>query len=106
MHRIAFLLPVAIVSACVAGCATSGREVTEAQLAAFTPGTSTYGDVMAQLGKPTTMTLSSDGTRMLIYSFAHVGFMVTSVRSSAVAFYFDKDGKLVRYSTTATQTHV
>jgi hypothetical protein len=45
------------------GCAASGVKVSEQQAQSFKVGTSTYDDVVATLGPPTSTTVTSDGTR-------------------------------------------
>lgn len=92
-------------------CASSGVRVREEQLAAFTPGKTTYGEVIAALGRPSMTMVSSDGKRLVMYSYAHVqvrpetlipfvGALVggSDVHHGSVMFRFDRDGTLVSYS--------
>jgi len=108
-----------IVMLCVAGflveCAASGVKVSEQQAEAFKVGTSTYSDVVASLGPPTSMTVASNGTRTAVYTYAavraqaqnfipYIGGLVAGydTQSSAVTFNFDARGILA--STTATES--
>src|SRR5262249_33222031 len=47
--------------ALIAGCAASGVQVSDQQAQSFRVGHATYGDVVAQLGEPTTVTTSNNG---------------------------------------------
>ncbi len=100
---------------CLAGCAATGTKVTEQQAQSFRVGVSTYDDVVAALGAPTTTTLASNGTRTAVYSYASVraqpqnlipylGPLVAGydTQSSAVAFTFDQRGVLS--GTTSSQS--
>jgi hypothetical protein len=53
----------------LAGCAASGVKVSEQQAQSFKVGTSTYNDVVAALGPPTSTTVNSDGIRMAAYNY-------------------------------------
>ncbi|MFD2234830.1 hypothetical protein [Phaeospirillum tilakii] len=56
----------------LAGCAASGVQVKEEQLAQFEPGKTTVQDVVASIGKPSNQMLLPDGSRVLVYSYAQV----------------------------------
>jgi hypothetical protein len=97
------------------GCASTGVQVNEDQLRTFEKGKTTVADVTAVLGQPTTSSLQSDGSRMLIYSYAQaqarpasfipiVGAFVggTDARSNVVMFRFDAKGVLMDYSSTSS----
>ena len=52
------------------GCAATGVQVKEEQLAAFEKGKTTLQEVVAALGQPTGNTLMPDGSRMISYTYA------------------------------------
>jgi hypothetical protein len=97
------------------GCAASGVKVSEQQADSFKVGTSTYDDVVASLGPPTSTTKNPDGTRIAAYSYASVrsqpqNFIPIINRlaagydkeTSSVTFAFDQRGVLT--GTTSTQS--
>ena len=99
----------AIVILCglLVGCVSTGTDVKPEQLANFLPGFSTVDDVTGQLGKPTSEATTSNGSTILIYSFAtskphpesflpFIGpiFAGGEIRSSTVLFEFDENGVL------------
>jgi hypothetical protein len=101
----------------VAGCASSGVKVTEEQAQSFQVGRSTYGEVIAALGEPTTVSTSSNGNRIAVYSYAavssrpqnfipYIGPLVAGydTRASAVTFTFDQRGVLM--NTTSSQSNL
>ena len=110
-----YFLAVALSALVLSGCASSGAKVTEQQLSQMKAGTTTWNDMVAMLGQPTSSTFSSQGTRMAIYSYAQVttrpetfipiiGAFVggADMKSSAVVLSFDRDGKLTNYSGSAS----
>jgi hypothetical protein len=102
-------------SGLLAGCASAGVKVSEQQAESFKAGTSTYNDVVAALGPPTSTTLNSDGSRIAAYSYnsirsqpqnfiPYLGPLVAGYdrQSSAVTFTFAQNGVLT--GTTSTQS--
>jgi len=88
-------------------CVSTGVEVKPEQMENFLPGFSTRDDVTGQLGTPTSEVKLSNGSTILVYSFAtskphpesfvpFIGplFAGGEIRSSTVLFEFDEDGVL------------
>ncbi len=99
----------AMASACclMAACVSTGVDIKPEQLANFIPGFSTRDDVTGQLGTPTSQATLSNGSTILLYSFAtskphpesfipFIGplFAGGEIRSSTVLFEFDENGVL------------
>ena len=55
-----------VVTGMLYGCVSGGVKVEERQLASFQKGQTTYAQVIAQLGAPTSSSLMSDGRRMIM----------------------------------------
>lgn len=102
---------VTVFAALLGGCAAAGVQVTDQQAQAFQVGRSTYADVVAALGEPTSTTSSSSGGRIAVYSYAavssrpqnyipYIGRLVAGYdrKSSAVMFVFDPKGILTETS--------
>jgi outer membrane protein assembly factor BamE (lipoprotein component of BamABCDE complex) len=99
----------------LSGCVSTGVRVSEDEARAFVVGQSTYAEVTAKLGQPTTSTLNSDGTRVAVYAYTavqerpenfipYIGGLVggADTKSNDVTFTFDKNGILL--STTSSQS--
>ena len=99
----------------LAACVASGVKVTEEQAAGFKPGTTTYQEVIGALGKPTTVTILADGSRIAVYSYAYaqarpasfiplVGQLVGGAdgTGNSVAFTFNRDNILVGHTSSET----
>src|ERR1700737_255002 len=108
----AFLGIVALCGA-LAGCASSGVQVTREQAQSFQIGRSTYSDVIASLGQPPSTTMTSGGQKYAIYSYAavssrpqnfipYIGPLVSGydTKSSTVTFTFDARDTLVNMTST------
>ena len=106
---------VIVVAMALAGCATSGRQISTTQMAAMEKGKTTYTDVVARLGKPTLDTVMADGSRTALYNFTKAGIKGATfipivglfaggmnVSGSAVTFNFDPAGVLKDYSTSTS----
>ena|SRR5712671_1155203 len=100
-------------AALLTGCAAAGVQVTDQQAQSFQVGRATYADVVAQLGQPTTVSTSTNGRRVAVYSYAamsarpqnfipYIGPFVAGydTKSSAVIFTFDARGILRETSST------
>jgi hypothetical protein len=96
---------------------STGVRVSEAQATSFKVGISTYDQVVADLGPPTTSTLNSDGTRIASYSYAayqarpenfipYIGGLVGGMdsASSVVEFKFDRNGVLLGTSSSQSSS--
>jgi len=99
----------------LAACAASGVKVTEEQAESFKVGVSSYSDVVTSLGPPTSTSVSSNGARTAVYTYAAVrsqaqnfipyigGFVAGyDTQKSDVAFTFDQRGILTNMSSTQT----
>lgn len=95
----------------LSGCASSGVQVTQEQAQSFQPGRSTYSEVIGALGQPTTISTSSTGQKVAVYSYAsvssrpqnfipYIGPLVSGydTKSSAVSFAFDSRDILVSFN--------
>ncbi|WER47680.1 hypothetical protein CupriaWKF_08040 [Cupriavidus sp. WKF15] len=96
-----------VVCSLMAACVSTGVDVMPEQMENFLPGFSTIEDVTGQLGKPTSRAALSNGSTILVYSYAtskphaesfipFIGplFAGGDIRSSTVLFEFDQDGVL------------
>lgn len=93
------------------GCMTSGTQLSETQLATIEKGKTTYDEVVARLGEPTTLTVAEDGTRVATYGYAKgnsaavipiASLFAGGLKIDAVTttFTFDSAGVLKDYTTT------
>ena len=104
------LLSVAIITT-LAGCAASGTQIKQDQLTQLQKGKTTYSQVISEFGEPQNQTMMSDGSRVVIYSYAQVqtrpetfipfvGAFVggADTKTNSVTFTFNSDGTLKDYS--------
>jgi hypothetical protein len=83
-------------------CATSGRKITQDQLAQVVSGQTTRVDLIAMFGPPTSEVYSSDGTQILGWGYAHVGFMGTNTEVQGVSMVIGADGIVTGYTRTGS----
>jgi hypothetical protein len=98
------------------GCVSSGVRVDETNLTSLEKGKTSYAEVIAKLGQPTTNTLLPDGRRMLMYTWVQararpqnfiplLGPFVDGAdsRSSNAIVWLNADGRLESYSASQSQ---
>lgn len=116
-RAVSFLIGVSAIAPLFASCAASGVQVTEQQAQTFQVGKSTYSEVVGVLGEPTSVTSSSKGERVAVYSYSavsarpqnfipYIGPFISGYdsKSSAVTFVFDPKGVLK--DTSSTQSNM
>jgi hypothetical protein len=114
--RFSFVASAFLAAVIVGACSASGVQVTEQQAQSFQVGKSTYGDVVSQLGDPTTSMVDSTGSRIVTYSYSaasarpqnfipYIGPYISGYdsKSSAVTFTFDSRGVLKGSTSTQNQ---
>lgn len=94
------LSTVVLLALLLAGCATSGREITQSHVNQVVEGQTTRADLVAMLGQPNTMTQNHDGTSVLGWGYAHIGFMGIGTRLQAFSVILGPDGTVQGYSRT------
>jgi hypothetical protein len=67
--RVVELIVAAVI---LVGCSTSGTKIDPAKVATFKPGVTTYEDVKAAMGEPTSTFLAQDGSRTVAYGYSQV----------------------------------
>jgi outer membrane protein assembly factor BamE (lipoprotein component of BamABCDE complex) len=103
----------------LAGCVSSGTQVTEQQAAQFQKGVTTEAQVTAKLGAPDSTTRNDDGSRIDSYTYIsasanavdfipYVGLLAggSTGKYTTVAFIFDSAGVLKGYTSTSGKSDV
>ena len=91
-------------------CVSAGVEITQNQVASLQKGITTYSDVLGRFGKPTSVMLRGDGSKIVSYVYIHgqprpqtfipiVGILAggSDVKSNSATLVFDKNGVLTDY---------
>ncbi|MCK8045130.1 outer membrane protein assembly factor BamE [Shewanella sp. 1CM18E] len=103
----------------ITGCATHGNKIDESAVSKLKKGQTTEEQVITMLGKPTSSGFSSDGSKMLTFSYAnasanpisfipYVGmfFSSTDVESQVLYVTLNKSGKVSDYSYSSSESEV
>lgn len=86
----------------ISGCATSGKKISQSQLDQVVSGKTTRGELIALFGPPTSEIYSSDGTQVLGWGYAHVGFAGIGTEVQGLSMVIGPDGKVKGYSRTGS----
>jgi len=82
-----------------AGCASHGRPITQAQIDQIEEGKTTKQELLASFGKPVVTSRNSDGTEIIGWAYAKVGFAGSSYQNQSLTVTLDPQGKVLRYTT-------
>lgn len=94
---------VLLASCVLASCATQyGKPVTQDQLDRIKQGVTTKNDLLSSFGNPLTTSSNSDGTQIMSWGYAKVGFAGSSYSNQALSVIIDSSGKVVSFTTTET----
>lgn len=101
------------------GCATQGNKIDEEAISKVKKGQTTEAQVVSMLGKPTSSGFSSDGSKMLTFSYTnasanpisfipYVGmlFSSTDVESQMLYITLDKSGKVADYTYSSSESEM
>ena len=92
-----------LVAVCLlAACSTYGKPVTQAQLDQIQQGVTTKDDLLSSFGKPLTVTKNSDGTQIMSWGYAKVGFAGSSYSNQALSVVLDSSGKVASFTSSDT----
>ncbi|HEY0289882.1 MAG TPA: hypothetical protein VGC62_23215 [Pseudomonas sp.] len=84
----------------LAACATTGgHPISQQQIEAIKQGQTTRDDLLSVFGKPLVRSKNSDGTEVLAWGYAKVGFAGSSYENQSLSVIFGPDGKVVSYTT-------
>ena len=113
-HAATFALAALLVT--LTGCYSVGAQVNEGQLAGFEKGKTTYSQVVAQLGPPTSEQVSSEGGRTVSWTYVQIKTRPESfiplvgpfiggadMKSNMVTMRFDGQGVLQNFSSSSSQ---
>lgn len=106
------IMMAALTGPLLASCATaqSGTAIDAAAVAAFTEGVSTRQEVEARMGRPASVTTTTDGKTILVYTHvvSHANGFTGRGEAAAqsVGFVFDTKGVLTHKTTAATNSAI
>lgn len=100
-----------LVSMLTLACASAGVQVKREQVQDFQKGKTTWAEMVQRLGNPTSVAMSSDGTRVATYVYTHVQARASSFipvvgvfaggadqHTNTAIFRFDPAGQLIDYT--------
>lgn len=95
-------LTMLLVSAVLSACSTYGTPITDEQVAQIKQGVTTNEELVSQFGKPLAVGRNSDGTQVMSWGYAKVGFAGSSYENQVLSVILDSSGKVASYTTSET----
>ncbi|WPP47113.1 hypothetical protein [Pseudomonas sp. AN-1] len=86
----------------LAGCASSGQRITQDKMDQVINGQTTRSDLITLFGAPTTETYNSDGSQLLAWGYAHIGFMGIGTEVQSLSVKVGPDGRVDGFSRTGS----
>lgn len=93
---------IVVIALALAGCATSGTKITQGQLNQVVSGQTTRSDLVRLFGPPTSEVYGSDGTQVMGWGYAHVGFAGIGTEIQGVSMITGPDGTVSGYTRTGS----
>lgn len=84
------------------GCAASGQKVTQQQIDQVQAGRTTTAQLIDLFGEPNTRVYNSDGSQILAWGYAYVGFAGIGTEVQSVSMIIGPDGTVQGYSRSGT----
>jgi len=81
------------------GCASHGKPITQWQIDQIEEGETTRQDLLASFGRPVVTSRNSDGSEIIGWAYAKVGFAGSSYQNQSLTVTLDPQGKVLRYTT-------
>ncbi|MCL1961780.1 MAG: outer membrane protein assembly factor BamE [Desulfovibrionaceae bacterium] len=92
----------AIVAAAVtvAGCASSGRQIEQANIQKIVPGATTKDQMLAMFGPPLSQSYGTEGKLVMNWHYAYVGPFGSGMKQQILTVLFDQQEKVERFNMT------
>jgi len=90
---------VILTAAGMAACVSHGRPITDEQVAAVREGVTTKQELLASFGRPVVSSKNSDGTEVIGWAYAKVGFAGSSYTNQSITVTVGQDGTVKSYTT-------
>ena len=96
---------VLIAAVTIAACASHGRPITDEQVSAIKAGVTTKQELLSSFGRPVVTSKNSDGTEIIGWGYAKVGFAGSSYTNQSITVIMNPDGTVKSYTTSDIGDH-
>lgn len=93
--RLILVLMLALV---MAGCASSGRQIDPSMIDQIEHQQTTRSDLVSMFGQPTSETVNSDGSAILNWTYAYVGYAGIGTKVQGLTVVINESGTVESYS--------
>ena len=92
------LIPAVVATVVIAGCASSGVQIDQANIQKIVPGKTTKQEMLAMFGPPLSQAFGTEGKLTMLWHYVHVGPFGTDMKQQNLAVLFDQQEKVERFS--------
>lgn len=82
----------------LAGCASSGQQMSQEQLAQIHPGQTTKTQMVKMFGQPLSQAYGTEGKLSATWFYVHVGPFGTGMKQQNLAVLFDEQERVEKYT--------
>ncbi len=87
----------------IAGCASSGKEMSQANLDKIIVGTTTKNQMIQMFGSPLSQSYGTEGKLSMIWYYVYVGPFGTGMQNQNLAVLFDQNEIVEKYNIVDTR---
>src|SRR5690554_4403353 len=92
------LLSVVFAALFIAACASSGRPIAQSNIDQIVHGETTRAELVSMFGRPMSETVNSDGSVILTWAYAYVGFAGIGTETQGLSVVIDPNGSAVSHT--------
>lgn len=98
MHRLFIQIAAMVAFLAMAGCASSGRQIEEANIQKIVVGTTTKQQMLEMFGPPLSQSYGSEGKLTMLWHYVYVGPFGTGMKHQNLAVLFDQQERIEKYN--------
>jgi len=98
MRRFLIYILAAVSFLAIAGCASSGTKIDQANIQKIKPGTTTKQQMLEMFGAPLSQSYGTEGKLTMLWHYVYVGPFGTGIKQQNLAVLFDQQDRVEKYN--------
>lgn len=100
MEQAVKLFTILFASFLLVACASSGKPISQSNIDQIVQGETTRSELVSMFGSPMSETVNSDGSVILTWAYAYVGFAGVGTETQGLSVVIGPDGRVVSHTKT------
>lgn len=98
MRRFIVCILAAVSFLAIAGCASSGTKIDQANIQKIRPGATTKQQMIEMFGQPLSQSYGTEGKLSMLWHYVYVGPFGTGMKQQNLAVLFDQQDRVEKYN--------